>query len=111
MAKKIYPVASHIFPRLWKFFIRKMTGLENIPKDRALILCPNHASFFDDLIPHTQIGIKINKYVHPYVNSRFYKSKLVKKFVDWGQCIPIYVKKDMKGKDYDNTERCKLATK
>ena len=43
----------HLFSRL------EVTGKENVPKDGAAIICPNHISYGDPLI----VGITIKRYV------------------------------------------------
>ena len=44
-----YPIAKLTIAPFIRLFIRKTTGLENLPKDKAFIIAANHQSFFDDL--------------------------------------------------------------
>ena len=63
-SSKIAPIAQHIVPPILKTCIKKVKGLENIPKDKSFILTPNHCSY----IEHFLIG----SIVIPYLNRKLY---------------------------------------
>ncbi len=56
--KKVAAVVRYILPPIVKLWIRKITGLENLPKNSAFILAPNHSSYFE----HLAIGCIIVPY-------------------------------------------------
>lgn len=85
-----YPIAKLFIPPFIKLWIKKVNGLNNIPKI-PFIVATNHASYFDDMAITTTIIQYLNKKLHMYCNDRFYKNKLLAKFLDWGGCIPISI--------------------
>jgi 1-acyl-sn-glycerol-3-phosphate acyltransferase len=88
--------ARNVLAVIVKVFIKSLKGKKNIPKDGPFIIASNHASFIDDFIVPLTILRKVNKKFHIFVNSRFYKYKLIKKFLDNYECIPVDVAKDVK---------------
>ncbi|MCK5282672.1 MAG: 1-acyl-sn-glycerol-3-phosphate acyltransferase [Nanoarchaeota archaeon] len=79
--------------------MRKTTGIENIPKNKAYIVAPNHSSYADDLIaPYTMIAYGKKK-LHIFVNSRFYKNFFLIKLLDHFGCIRVDVSKDVKDEE------------
>jgi len=87
----VYPIGKLIVPPIAKLWIKKIDGLENIPKDRPFIVAANHSSFLDDFALVPILVSYLNKKVHMYCNDRFYKSKLLAAFLKWGGCIPISI--------------------
>lgn len=61
---KIAPIVQHIVLPILNTWIKKVKGLENIPKDKSFILTPNHSSY----IEHFLIG----SIVIPYLNRKLY---------------------------------------
>ena len=59
-----YPIMRYIIPPLVRLWIKKVTGTEHIPKDKAFILAPNHSSY----IEHLMLGSIILE----HLNKRFY---------------------------------------
>jgi len=76
------------FVNLW---VRNISGLENLKKEDSFIFACNHGSFAEDLILPCNIIPYINKSVHIYCNDRFYKHYPLRKFLEYGRCIPIRV--------------------
>ena len=87
----VYPIGKLIVSKIAKLWIRKIDGLDNIPKDKPFIVAANHSSFLDDFSLVSMIVIHINKKVHMYCNDRFYKHKLLAAFLKWASCIPISI--------------------
>ena len=92
----VYPIAKYIAPLIYHPWLRKIVGLENIPKDTAFIIAANHSSYYDTLLPYTILTVRLNKQIHSLSNNRYWKISAAGAILDWGQCIPVYV-----GKDYD----------
>ncbi len=60
----VYPISKIFLKPLFQGFIKKVEGLENIPKKGPFILAANHASALDPLVLDAVIIPKINKKVH-----------------------------------------------
>lgn len=91
--------------RLW---ISKINGLQNIPKNGPFIIAPNHASYFDIFLAPFIVLLKLNIRMHAWVNSSYWKNKVTKKFLDIWQCIPVFVSKE-KGSKKKNNESFEKA--
>ena len=87
----VYPIGRLIIPPIVKLWIRRVEGLEKIPKDKPFIIAANHSSFLDDFTVTPIVITYINKKVHMYCNDRFYKNKFLAAFLNWGSCIPISI--------------------
>lgn len=93
-----YPISKWIIPPIYKLWIRKIEGLENIPKDRPFIIAANHASYYDALLPAVIIVPRINRKVHAMVNSFYWKPFITRFFLDLWEAIPVYVGKEKDAK-------------
>lgn len=89
----VYPIARYTTLSLVRPWTRKIIGLNNVPKDRGVIIACNHGGYFDDAILPCTIFRGMNRYIHIYVNSRFFKKPVFKMVLKWGKCIPIDVGK------------------
>ena len=94
-----YPIAKLLVPLIYKPWTRKIDGLENIPKDMPFIIASNHASYYDALLPAVIIAPKINKKIHPLVNSFYWKPFITRFFLDLWEAIPVYVGKGKNAKE------------
>lgn len=74
---------------LSKFFIRlfriKFTGVENIPTDRAVIVCPNHLSNWDPFLIAAITDVKI----HFMAKKQLFKVPIVRSFVTSLGAFPV----------------------
>lgn len=102
----VYPISKEIITSIVKLWIRKVNGLENIPKDKPFIIAANHSSFLDDFSMPPIVISYLNKKVHMYCNDRFYKNKFFAAFLNWASCIPISI--ETKNKEV-NRRAFKLA--
>jgi 1-acyl-sn-glycerol-3-phosphate acyltransferase len=91
-----YPFTRIFLGPIIKLYIRGVEGIENLPKGSPFIIASNHASYVDDFIMPYSIMSKANRKFHIFVNSRFYRNILFKKFLDHYKCIPVDVSKDVK---------------
>ncbi len=93
-----YPIAKWIIPPIYRLWIRKVEGLENVPKDKTFIIAANHTSYYDVLMPVIIIS-KINRKMHALVNSFYWNNFFTRFFLDiWGG-IPVYVEKEKGAKE------------
>lgn len=89
----VYSVVKRILPPIYKLWIRKVSGIENAPKEGSFILAANHASYYDALLLHTILIPKIDKKIHALVNSLYWRYFFTRAFVEHGECIPVYVER------------------
>src|SRR3989344_4843763 len=62
--KKLAPIAEKIIPPIIRLWIRKVSGLENLPEKGPFIICPNHSSYIEHLM--------LSCIIIPRLNSRIY---------------------------------------
>lgn len=99
----VYPIEKRIIPPIYNLWLRNTEGLENVPKIKPFIMAMNHASYYDALLLPSILLPKINRKIHPLVNSYYWKNFLVRMFLDHHEAIPVYIKKSHKPKK-DNNE-------
>jgi len=75
-------------------YIKKIEGMENIPKGAA-ILAANHSSYADDVFLPYIAYMRLRRRVWIFVNSRFYKNGLLSRFLLHFDCLPVDVRKDV----------------
>ncbi len=61
----------------------------------AFVVAANHSSYLDDFFMPYIIFKHVNKKLHIFVNSRYYKIFFIKKFLDYHECIPVDVNKNV----------------
>ena len=103
-----YPISKLIIPPIYKLWIRKIEGINNIPHDKTFIAAANHSSYFDDFLLPIIIVPKINKKMHAWVNAYYWKNQVSRFFLDlWGG-IPMHVLKEENAKE-KNKDSFKLT--
>jgi len=95
----VYPIAKVVLPPIYNLWLRKVEGIENIPKDRPFIIASNHASYYDALLPAVTIAPRINKKIHPLVNSYYWRPFITRFFLNLWEAIPVYVAKEKNAKE------------
>jgi len=90
----VYPILELWLPRLTKLWLGKVKGIENVPMGSSFIIAPNHSSYYDALLVPVVVIPHIGKKIHPFVNSNYWKNPLARYFLNHGECIPVYVKKE-----------------
>ncbi|MBI2138964.1 1-acyl-sn-glycerol-3-phosphate acyltransferase [Candidatus Woesearchaeota archaeon] len=88
----VYPLSRHILGWLFKRWVKEIKGRENIPLRGRFIVCPNHTSYFDDVIVPLIISPVTNKKVHNYVNRNYFRIPVLGRLLlSWGGSIPVEV--------------------
>ena len=90
----VYAITKHTLGPIYRLWLRRINGLENLPKDGQFIIALNHASYYETILPYITILPKLNKQMHALVNSRYWKFLPARIIINWGKCIPVYVGKD-----------------
>ena len=85
-----YPITKRIGYLLLKPFIKEITGLENIPKNKPFIIASNHESYIDPVLLSVIMFKTINKKVHYLALAKLFRSE-IRKIVwkRWAGCIPV----------------------
>lgn len=94
-----YPIAKWIVPFIYKPWLRKAEGLENIPKDTSFIIAANHSSYFDVFLPPIAILKRIDKKIHALVHSYYWKPAIPRFFLNIWEAIPVHVEKEKNSKE------------
>lgn len=94
----VHPIAKLIIPPIYQLWLRKIGGLENIPKDGPFIIAANHTSYYETVLLHTILIPRINKEVHALCNSYYWRYLVARYFLDMSQTIPVYVEKSVKSR-------------
>ena len=93
-----YPIEYLIYRPIIALFVGKISGKENIPKDKSFIAAANHSSYLDDvLLPYTAF-ICTKKNFRIFINSRFYKNPLIRAYLNHYDHIPVDAGKDIRQK-------------
>ena len=61
---RLAPIVEHIIPKIFKIWIDKVTGLENLPKEGSFIIAANHCSYVEHFL--------ISCIVIPYTNKKLH---------------------------------------
>ncbi|HLG24953.1 MAG TPA: lysophospholipid acyltransferase family protein [Candidatus Nanoarchaeia archaeon] len=106
----VYPIWNTLVWSWYQLWVKKIEGIENIPQKGAFIVVLNHSSFYDIALSHGIIAKRLNRKIHPFVNSKFWKNIIAKNILDCGECIPVFVSGDKNSRD-KNEKSMKLALK
>ena len=93
-----YIISKWIVLAIYKPWVRKIEGLENIPQDNPFIMAVNHSSYFDVFLPPISIVHTLDKKIHALVNSYYWNNFLTRFFLDIWEEIPVYVDKEKNSK-------------
>ncbi|MEK6949775.1 MAG: lysophospholipid acyltransferase family protein [Nanoarchaeota archaeon] len=71
--KKFAPIVARIVPAILKIWIREVTGIENLPKNKAFLIAPNHSSYIDHFLIGSLIIPHINRKLHFIAKKEHFK--------------------------------------
>ncbi len=94
-----YLISRWIIPTVYRLWIRKIEGIENIPKGRGFIIAGNHTSYFDVLLLPSIILSKLDKKMIALVNSYYWEPLFSRFFLNLWEAIPVYVEKEKGAKE------------
>jgi len=94
----VYLFVISIVSPIYKLWLRKVRGLENVPVGRSFIIAANHASYYDAILLHSIIIPKINKKIHALVDSSYWRNPIIRSVLNLGECIPVFVEKESRSK-------------
>ena len=99
----VYPIGKRLVPPIYQLWLGEVKGIENIPKDKPFIIAANHSSYYDVLLPSTLVVPLLNKKVHAFSNSYYWKNFITKWWLDLGESIPVFVEKEKNSKIKNET--------
>jgi len=85
----VYPIIKRIIPPVIKFWIKKVNGLENLPKKSAFIVAANHASYMDHFIIVSTLVKHLNRKVHFIAKKEHFDNIFKKIWHNYVGAIPI----------------------
>lgn len=95
----VHDILRLLIPPIYRIWLKKIEGLDNIPKNGQFIIAANHSSYYDVILPHILILPKINKKIHALVNSEYWNYPVCRQFLNVGECIPVFVEKKNHSKE------------
>ncbi|MBU0615366.1 MAG: 1-acyl-sn-glycerol-3-phosphate acyltransferase [Nanoarchaeota archaeon] len=92
-------ISTRLYKLILKIWVKEVSGLENLPKERGFICAANHGSYLDDIIMPVFVIRHLHKFVHVYCNDSYMRKGLLKKWLEHGEVIPIRVYKSKEQKE------------
>jgi 1-acyl-sn-glycerol-3-phosphate acyltransferase len=89
----VYPIEKIILIPIYKLWIGKIEGKGNILKDKPFIIAINHTSYYDVMVLPSLIVPITNKKMSVLVNNHYWKNFITRAFLNYYDCIPLFVKK------------------
>ena len=85
----VYPISKFWIYPIWRIFIKKVSGMDNIPKKFNFIVISNHENRIDPFYLIYPIMKKLNKKIHFLAQPKLWF--LGEKFCrHWAGCIPLF---------------------
>ena len=86
--KMVYTVSSFLILALARLLFRlKIVGIENIPRKGAVIIAPNHISYFDPSLVFVSLGIP--QRIHCMANKKLFRYWFLRWFMETVGTIPV----------------------
>lgn len=85
----VYPIGKRVLPPIFKFWIRKVNGLENVPKDSPFIIAANHSSYFDHFVIMCTLVPYLDKKIHHLGKKEHFDNPLKAIWHTYAGAIPL----------------------
>ena len=95
----VYTLEKLTIKPLISLWLRKVEGIGNIPKGIPFILAPNHSSYLDVFLAPSIVLSSIGRKMHALGNYYYWKNSFTSFFLDWWECIPVYVEHEKNAKE------------
>jgi 1-acyl-sn-glycerol-3-phosphate acyltransferase len=89
---RVYPLGRILIASWYKLWLRNIEGYENLPKP-PFIIASNHASYYEIMLYHCTISLRLNTKIHALVNGNYWNNTVFRWFLDTTQHIPVDVSK------------------
>tara|TARA_Y100000294_G_scaffold153629_1_gene152723 strand:+ start:25037 stop:25702 length:666 start_codon:yes stop_codon:yes gene_type:complete len=107
----VYPIGKLVALPIYRLWLGKVTGIDNIPKNEPFVIAANHASYYDALLLHSIIVPRLDKKIHALVNSYYWKPLFPKIILNWGECLPVHISKNPGLKNKETFKKAKKYLK
>lgn len=85
----VYLIAKRIIPPIMKLWLKKVSGLENVPKNGAFIMAANHASYMDHFVIMSTLVPYLDKKIYHLSKKEYFESLFKRLWHEhWGS-VPI----------------------
>src|SRR3989338_5218121 len=85
----VYFIGKRVLCPIFMSWVKKIKGIENIPKKGAFIIAANHASYIDHLIIVCTLIKHLNKKVHFLAKKEHFDNIFKKAWHNYAGAIPI----------------------
>lgn len=85
----VYPIAKRIIPPITRLWIKKVNGLENVPKNKNFIVAANHESYMDHFFILCTLIPYLNKKIHFLSKKEHFNNPLKFTWHKWAGAIPL----------------------
>jgi 1-acyl-sn-glycerol-3-phosphate acyltransferase len=85
----VYPIGKRIIPPIIRLWIKKVNGLENVPKDRNFIVAANHESYMDHFFILCTLVPYLNKKIHFLSKKEHFDNPLKAAWHKYAGAIPL----------------------
>ncbi|MEK6984456.1 MAG: lysophospholipid acyltransferase family protein [Nanoarchaeota archaeon] len=85
----VYPIGKRIIPTIFRFWIKKVNGLENVPKHGHFIIAANHASYMDHFVIMCTLIPYLNKKIHHLAKKEHFNNILKKVWHTYVGAVPL----------------------
>jgi 1-acyl-sn-glycerol-3-phosphate acyltransferase len=89
-----YALEKYLVPLIYRIWLRKIHGIENIPKKTNFILAINHSSYLDVMLVPSIVYPRINNHLTALVNGIYWKNPISRYVLNRWKCIPLYIRKE-----------------
>lgn len=96
---KPYPIARFIIPPIINLWVKKVSGVGNLPKKEAFILAANHSSYIEHLMIGSAVLLYLNKKLHFLAKKEHFDGFLERLWHNYLAAIPIDRRKGEKALD------------
>lgn len=84
-----YPLARYIIPTITLLWVKKVSGLENLLKDKAFIMAANHCSYIEHLMIGSLVVPFLNKKMHTLAKKEHFDNYLEALWHKYLSAIPL----------------------
>ena len=85
----VYPTGKLLLAPLFNLYLKKVNGLENVPKERNFIVAANHESYMDHLFIVTTLVLQLNKKIHFLSKKEHFSNPLKAAWHNYAGAIPL----------------------
>jgi len=85
----VYPIGKRLICPVFNLYLKKISGLENIPKDRNFIVAANHESYMDHSFIICTLVNHLNKKVHFLSKKEHFSNPLKAAWHGYAGAIPL----------------------